>query len=58
MEVITVAYKAVLGVGFPLHKPYPYILHRLVYLYFRYLKCLVHRHRMGRALKRKNIQIS
>ena len=37
----TEPYKAILGVGFPLHKPYPYSLHRFSYLHFRYLKCLV-----------------
>ena len=28
---------AILGVGFPLHKPYPYSLYRWGFLYFRYL---------------------
>ncbi len=32
---------AILGVGFPLHKPYPYSLYRWGFLHFRYLKCLV-----------------
>ena len=32
---------AILEVGFPLHKPYPYCLYRFSYLHFRYLKCLV-----------------
>ena len=32
----TEAYKAVLGVGFPLHKPYPYSLYRWGFLHFRY----------------------
>ena len=31
-------YKACLGVGVPLHKPYPYRLHRWGFLHFRYLK--------------------
>ena len=29
------------GAGFPLHKPYPYSLHRDSSLHFRYLKCLL-----------------
>ncbi len=33
--------KAILGVGFPLHKPYPYSFYRWGFLHFRYLKCLV-----------------
>ena len=37
----TVLSKAVLEVGVPLHKPYPYSLHRWGFLHFRYLKCLV-----------------
>ena len=30
-------FSAILGVGFPLHKPYPYSLYRWGFLYFRYL---------------------
>ena len=37
----TEPYNAILGLGFPLHKPYPYSLHRFSYLHFRYLKSLV-----------------
>ncbi len=37
----TEPYKAILGVGFPFHKPYPYSLYRFSYLHFRYLKSLV-----------------
>ncbi len=39
MEVLylyLISYKAVLGVRFPLHKPYPYSLHRWGFLHFRY----------------------
>ena len=32
---------AILEVGFPLHKPYPYSLNKRVYLYFRYVKFLL-----------------
>ncbi len=32
---------AILVVGFPLHKPYPYSLYRWGFLHLRYLKCLV-----------------
>ena len=38
----TVTYKAVLRVRFPLNKPYPYSLGRILYLHFRYLKCLLY----------------
>ena len=38
----TETYKAVLRVRFPLNKPYPYSLHRILYLHFRYLKCLLY----------------
>ena len=34
-------YKAIWGVGFPLHKPYPYSLYRWGFLHFRYVKRLV-----------------
>ena len=34
-------FSAILGVGFPLHRPYPYSLYRWGFLHFRYLKCLV-----------------
>ena len=34
-------FSAILMVGFPLHKPYPYSLYRWGFLHFRYLKCLV-----------------
>ena len=37
-------FPAVLGGGFPLHKPYPYSLHRSGFLHFRYLKFLVIKH--------------
>ena len=41
MEVLN-SYKAILGLVFPLHKPYPYSEHIGVsYLHFRHLKCLV-----------------
>ena len=32
---------AIFGMGFPLHKPYPYSLDRWGFLHLRYLKCLV-----------------
>ena len=38
----TETYKAVLRVRFPLNKPYPYSLHRILYLHLRYLKCLLY----------------
>ena len=39
----TVSHKAILGAGFPLHKPYVQLIYIYIgeYLYFRYLKCLV-----------------
>ena len=42
MEVLHLI-KLFLGVGFPLHKPYPYCLYRWRFLHFRYLKCLVNK---------------
>ena len=32
---------AILGMGFPLHKPYPYSFFWWGFLHFRFLKCLV-----------------
>ena len=34
-------FSAILGVGFPLYKPYPHSLYKWGFLHFRYLKCLV-----------------
>ena len=36
MEVPSAVFSAILGVGFPLHKPYPFSLYRWGFLHFRY----------------------
>ena len=60
-------FSAILGMGFPLHKPYPYSLYSEDSSHFRYLKCLVDQEnelwkrksmekRMRRDIKRKALR--